>query len=1101
MRISTRSRRSPEIARAVSALLRVLSVCAPVALGSPSIAAAQAAAPAALTADIPTQALAQALEALANQTGLQLVYLSTVVRNKKSHAVSAGVDAEPALQQLLKGTGLTFQHLRASSVRIVAAPIPASDSRSLGAMSEGSIEVVVTGTRLATSNENAISPVISVSSAEIAEMGLTRLEDVLGKLSMFSPSTSATVNNFADGTAAVNLRGLGNQRTLVLVNGTRLGPGSADGRNWSDVNQIPAALVERVDVLTGGASAVYGADAVAGVVNFIINTNFEGVRVDASYHLNQHSNSGPAAIVSLINAAGNSLPPSTVATGFGKTASVILGTGFDGNRGTVTGYVTYDSQAATLQSKFDYSVCGISVPFAGAALGCSGSDTSRGGRFVAFSESGTLLDDTVDPMTGALRPYAASDVYNYSPVSYFQVPSERWNGGAFMKYDFGPQADGYASVMYMRHSMSAQSAPSGDFGASAFIPCADPLLTAQEVGTLCTAANLAANGGNYETYGGKNYPGIDLAIFRRNVEGGNRISTFINDATRAVVGVKGGAGDGWAFDIYAELSTVRASESDQNMLGDSQITEALNVLPGPNGHICGGQAGTAFTPNPKCTPWNIWLPNGVSAASLAFLSVPSFTTGRVTEQVVSGSATVDLGKFGAKLSSAEQGVQLNVGAEWRKDQLSFVPNDEQQQGNVAGNPITISAIAGKFTVKEAFTEVRLPLAAKQVLAEELFADAGVRYSRYSNGFDSDTYKLGLQWAPMGAIRLRGGFHHAVRAPNIGELFSQQSINPNDGTVDPCAGTPTASLAACELSGVRPAQYGHVRPLEFGSYNGLTGGNPRVRPEVANTRTLGFVFRPSLVQDFALGVDYFDIRIEGVIGVTGADTILRNCLASVGNPAQAARFCSLVHRDAQGSLWLSPSGYISDLLVNEGELATRGVDVNGRYRLALRTAGSLTFTLVGTRLQRLRTTPVAGLGSYDCAGYFGWICGVAAPRWRHMLDATWSTPGNGVAVGLRWRFVGSAESALTDPSPFLSGTSDPLLSHIPSYSYVDLIGTIELGRHFALRLGVNNIADKTPPVLSADECYETPSGLCNGNTFPGLYDAMGRYLFVNLSAQW
>ncbi len=283
-------RPSAEIATAVSAVFRALSICASVALCDSPAALAQTVAPAALAADIPAQPLALALAAFANQTGLQLVYVSGVVRNKKSHAVSAGLDADAALAQLLQGTDLELQHLDASSVQILAAAASAPELRTPSPAGEKPIEVIVTGTRLATPNEIAVSPITSVSAAEFRETGLTRVEDVLNKLPMFFASTNSTVNNFADGTAALNLRGLGNQRTLVLVDGMRLGPGSTDGRNRSDVNQIPAALVERVDVLTGGASAVYGADAVAGVVNFIINTHFEGVRVDAGYHINLHNN-------------------------------------------------------------------------------------------------------------------------------------------------------------------------------------------------------------------------------------------------------------------------------------------------------------------------------------------------------------------------------------------------------------------------------------------------------------------------------------------------------------------------------------------------------------------------------------------------------------------------------------------------------------------------------------------------------------------------------------------------------------------------------------------------------------------------------------------
>jgi iron complex outermembrane recepter protein len=282
---------------------------------------------------------------------------------------------------------------------------------------------------------------------------------------------------------------------------------------------------------------------------------------------------------------------------------------------------------------------------------------------------------------------------------------------------------------------------------------------------------------------------------------------------------------------------------------------------------------------------------------------------------------------------------------------------------------------------------------------------------------------------------------------------------------------------------------------------LLGAAWRLQPEVADTYTVGLVLQPREAKNLTLSIDYFNIKLEGVIGATGADTVMRDCLASVGNPAQAGRFCPLLHRDTQGSLWLTPSGYVSDLLVNEGELATRGIDVNSSYRVPLATAGSLLFALVGTHLQSLQTTPVAGLGSYDCAGYFGTLCGIVTPKWRHVLNATWSTPWHGVAVDLRWRYIGPSESALTNASPFLSGTPYLPLAHIPAYNYFDLNGTINLNKNVALRLGVNNIADKAPPLVVGDDCFGTAGGLCNGNTFPGVYDAMGRYLFVNVSADW
>ncbi len=973
-------------------------------------------------------------------------------------------------------------------------PVPAAAASALE-------EVIVTGSRLPTPNEVSVSPISSIAAADIQQTGLTRVEDVLDTLPMVFPSLNSTNNFGADGTAAVNLRGLGVQRTLVLLDGVRLGPGSTDGRNWSDLNQIPAALVERVDVLTGGASAVYGADAVAGVVNVIINTHFEGVKVEAGYHFNHHSNDDPYGLVPLLNAAGDTVPPSTVTTGTGKNAAVIMGTNFASSRGNVSGYVTYDDQSAALQSEFDYSACAL-VASGNQMLACGGSHASRGGEFFAFSNSGVLVDNTVDPQTGEFRPFEEPrDTYNYAAVSYFQTPNERWTAGAFLNYEFNQHATVYTTAMYMRNSMTAQGAPTAAFGVYAFIPCADPLLTAQEVATLCTPTNIAANGGNYEVYNGTNYPGLVMQIWRRNVEGGNRIFTFVNNAARGVLGVKGGLADGWAYNVYAQHSRVNINNDAENDLSVPQIQEALNVLPGLHGPVCGGQdpAGTAFLPNSKCVPWNIWVPNAVAPASLAFMSIPLYTLGSVTEQVASASVTGDLTRHGAKLPAAENGLQLNMGAEWRKEQSSYVPNYELQQGFAASAGV-VPPVGGDFTVKEVFSELRLPLASHRTLADDLSVEGGYRYSRYGTGFDTHTYKLGLQWAPLADVRLRGSYQRAVRAPNITELFSLQSLGA-DGTLDPCAGTPTASLAACELTGVKPNQYGHILPSPFSSYNGLTGGNTSLRPEVADTYTAGVVLQPRIAENLTLSLDYFNIKIDGVIAKTGADTIMLDCLGSVGNPAQAERFCPLIHRDPEGSLWLTNSGYITDVLVNEGGLATRGFDINGSYRVLVPTAGSLSFALVGTYLQSLQTTPVAGRGSYDCVGLFGSTCGVPAPKWRHVVNAIWSpAPRHPLQVNLRWRYIGSVDSEQTSVNPFLSGTPYLPLAHIHAYSYFDLTGIINLGKSVTLQLGVNNIADKAPPLFFTTDCLGVALGVCNGNTFPGLYDALGRYVFAQVSAQ-
>jgi iron complex outermembrane recepter protein len=996
-------------------------------------------------------------------------------------------------------------------------------------------EVVVTGSRLRTPNETAISPITTVSAVDLQQTGLTRVEDVLNNLPMVFAGMNSTTSNGADGTASVDLRGLGNQRTLTLVDGLRLGPGAAfGGRNYSDINQIPAALIERVDVLTGGASAVYGADAVAGVVNFVLNTHFEGIKVDAGYHFNQHDNKDQAGVAQFVTAVGDPLPTGNVNTAFGKNVSVLMGSNFADNKGNATAYVTYDNQSAALQSKFDYSACTLS-PNGPKTLACSGSPTSAkngaGGHFYASTASGhSFIHHTVDGLTGQFRPIMSpQDDFNYGPLNYYQTPNERWTAGGFLNYDVNSHVNVYSSLMYMRNSSLAQIAPSGDFGQNSFIPCANPLLTAQERSVICTPANLLAQMNPYENYTTTNAagvstttkePGLNFVILRRNVEGGPRIAAFTTDSAREVLGVKGDFADpqdAWTYNIYAQHGTVNNNNQNLNYLSNNAIDQALNVLPGPTGPVCGGPSspvnngplvgqGTGFTVNSACVPWNLWVKNGVTPAALAFLSVPLLNEGTVTEYVVDGSVTGDIGKYGAKLPWADQGLQLNVGAEWREESINYLPDLLDQQGSAAGSGGPTPPVVGGFSVREAFTELRLPLAQHQPGAEDLSIEAGYRYSKYSEGFDTNTYKIGLDWAPVRDVRLRGSYQRAVRAPNIGELFAPQAVGL-DGSVDPCAApklnattlTNGETFAQCAQSGVKPAQFGNIAPNSASQYNGLLGGNPKLAPEIADTYTVGLVLSPRMVPNLTVSVDYFDIKIKDVIGAIGGNTILNDCLSQ-------DMFCNDVHRDPGGSLWRTQAGYIIDTTVNEGQLKTEGIDVKASYRQPLPALGSALFSVEGTHLNSLQTTPVVGGASYDCTGLWGPTCGGGNPKWRSVTNVTWSTPWDGLDLNVRWRYFGHDDVEFGSSNPFLAGSPYLPLAHIPAYSWFDLTATFNVYKNVRLELGVNNIADKVPPLAVGGACT-TSSGAgnaganCNGNTFPGVYDAMGRYLFATISAQF
>jgi len=274
--------------------------------------------------------------------------------------------------------------------------------------------------------------------------------------------------------------------------------------------------------------------------------------------------------------------------------------------------------------------------------------------------------------------------------------------------------------------------------------------------------------------------------------------------------------------------------------------------------------------------------------------------------------------------------------------------------------------------------------------------------------------------------------------------------------------------------------------------------------VSDTYSVGFVLQPRVVPNLSLSVDYFDIKIKETIGPITADTILLNCIQT-GNPT----YCSAVHRGPGGTLWRSPAGYVSDLSVNFGSLSTKGLDIKGSYRVALATLGSLSFSLEGTKLNNLTTQPLTNGPSYDCVGFFGTICGSSDPSWRHVLNVTWSTPWDAADIGLRWRYLGEAKSEQTSSNPQLAGTALPLTSRIPAYSWVDLQGSFAIGKIVRMQLGINNITDKNPPIIPSNgggfgsDCptITVNGSSCNGNTFPGGYDALGRYVFAHLTAQF
>jgi outer membrane receptor protein involved in Fe transport len=972
-------------------------------------------------------------------------------------------------------------------------------------------EIVVTGTRIPTPNLTSVAPVTSMTAADIKAQGVSRVEDLLNSLPQAFAAQGSNVSNGADGTATVNLRGLGTNRTLVLIDGRRLmggNPTSAILPVAADLNFIPTALVERVDVLTGGASAVYGADAVAGVVNFVMKKDFEGVQLDAQYSLYQHDQHADG-IQNVVRGArataavpDNFNVPGNFTGGEGSQVSLTMGVNAPDGKGNITSYATYMSINPVTADKIDYTACALNSGSSFAAAGCGGSGTSYPARIGSF---------VVDPAGpgNTFRPYnPATDVYNFAPTNYLQRNDLRYSLGTFAHYQITPMFEAYADLMFMDDSSTAQIAPGGIFAAGGSGPggtyqvnCNNPLMTLAQQQALCNV-----NGQNFA--GTDHIQDVDIA--RRNVEGGGRLTTFDHQEQRYVVGLRGQLNEDWSYDTYLQYGKTSLTSTVGNTFVTSRINNSLLATKNAQGQIvC--QSVVNGT-DPACVPYNIFALNGVTQGALNYLQAPSFSTGNIIEQVANFNIVGQLPEA-IKSPFANDRIGVSFGAEYRREHLDSQSDLAAASGQLNGSGGASPPVNGGYDVYELFGEARVPLIQDMPFIKDLTAELAYRYSDYSNAGVTNTYKIGGDWTIIDGFKLRAGYNRAVRAPNVVELFSPQNV-VLDGTVDPCAGLTAGNplVARCaSLFNLTQAQVLALEPDPAKQYNGMTGGNPNLRPETSDTYTVGMVWQPTFVPGLSFTVDYFDINVKDYISGIGANTIINGCVDG-SNPD----YCSLVHRDSVGTL-RSTSGYIIDTETNTGSLKTSGIDFSANYhtgldQFGLNNAGSVSLAFNGTWLDKLEQTVVKGGTPFDCAGLYGTICSGASspsaepnPAWRHKMRLTWNTPfeygmfGNFSLSG-QWRFysavkldAGSDQPGLNNPSLF-SATD----AKLGARSYFDLLASFKVKDNYSFRVGVNNVFDKDPPLTGQNSC---PVGACNQNVYAQMYDSLGRYIFVGLTADF
>ena len=948
-------------------------------------------------------------------------------------------------------------------------------------------EIVITGTRIAQANLVTTSPVTQVTGEEITNAGVSRVEDLVNQLPQVFAGQTSTVVNGSSGTATVDLRGLGPNRTVVLIDGRRM-PYGSPAIAAADLNQIPAAMVERVEVYTGGASAVYGADAVAGVVNFIMRKNFEGVRVDAQYGFYQHENDydGVGNVRQEIarrgqtNPAEFQLPEDNVRDGETAQFSLVVGTDVDGGRGNITSYFTYRENNPVFQGDRDYSACALGAPNAASGpdtFSCGGSATTANGYFTDYVSYGyTLNPNNPD---GEFIPYNP-DVhqYNYAPINYYMRPEERYSFGVFANYELNRAAEVYTQLMFTDSSTLAQIAPSGSFFNNDSINCDNPLLSAQQAGLICTPAEIAAG---------------DEVLFyvgRRNVEGGPRVQDYNLNSYRLVGGLRGDISDAWSYDLTAQYARVQYTDRyigdfSASRLGRALLVEDVNGTPTCRSVIDGT--------DPNCVPYNPFQPGGITQEQIDYLSLPLIATGYVTNQVLTAAMTGDLGVYGVQSPWASSGMQVAFGTEYRRDYLTVNTDSGYASGDGAGQGGAFIGIAGATEARDYFAEFILPIAEGMPFAESITLDAAYRHSKYNLADDTDTYKVGLDWAPTSDIRFRASYARAVRAPNVFNFFNAQNVVLfSRGGGDPCGAAQTATLAQCTATGVPAANYGQsFIDSPAGQYNNLTGGNPNLNAEEADTYTYGVVFTPTFLPGFNMSIDYFDIEIEGAIGTFGANNTIDACygIGAFSSADQSA--CDRLNRSAGGQLWTN-TGFVENLTINTGGVVTKGIDFVANYNMNLDDfgmtgMGGLAFNLTGTLLDTLENTPFDGAPGLECAGFYENNCGFGSPEWRHRFTTSWSTPWD-MNLLLTWRYHGEVEHY------GLSGAGlDRIDRYLDAYNWFDVGATWQVFDNTRVRVGINNVFDKDPPL--------SRSGGGNGNTYPGVYDAMGRYIFFGVTADF
>lgn len=971
--------------------------------------------------------------------------------------------------------------------------------------------IQVTGTRIRAPNVEAAAPVVSVSAEEVKLEGTVNVEKLLNNLPQVTADQTQGQSNGGTGTANVDLRGLGVNRTLVLIDGKRLGPGDASGGSGAaaDLNFIPATLVNSVEVLTGGASTDYGSDAVAGVINFKLKRDFEGIEIDQQVGFAQHDQQN--SLAQGLDAAQGVGTPGSQLDGTNRTSTIIAGANGANGKSNVTIYLTDAHTDPVLQASRDFSNCELTG--GATALKCTGSVNSPQGLFfgnVVQNPNGTFPvgAGTASPAGGdefttnpnGTHSFLNTDnggqpVFNFNPLNFLQRDDQRYTAGGFAHYEVAPWLDLYTDFGFLDDRTTAQIAPGGLFagsGPTGFVNvnCTNPFLGASQA---------AAFGCNDPSFVGTNGAGPgQVSILTPGLRFGGipRQDNLEHTDYRFVVGTRGDLPFGFNYDVSLAYWQANYSDETSGFASFTKVQDALLVTTNAAGQpVC-------ISGNAGCVPLDIFARNAAVANEASVLT-NSLIQGSATEVVGGATISGDLGRFGGKSPFATNPISVAGGYEYRFENITKTPDSENQTGDLLGGAGDVLPVNGSYDDNDFFGEVHIPVVENLPFAKAVNLDLGLRHSGYSvygtpDTFDTNTWKFQGDWQIVNDVKLRGGYNRAARAPNTFELFDEQTVALTTGFDDPCSGpTPAASLAACERTGVTAAQYGHIADCPAAQCSQLTGGNTALQPEKADTYTWGIVYTPTYLPNFAFTMDYWTVSVADAISTIAPNISLDQCIAA------ASPLCANIHR-GPGGIIFGQASFIVATNENAGNLSTDGIDFTTSYKhdldfIGAGDLGSVSVNFVGTWTGSFNQTPFPGAGSFNCAGLFGITCGQPDPSWRHEVRTTWLTPWD-ANISLNWRHLSGVAFDGNQSNPFLNdGAFNTVTQNISSFDYFDLAATYQVRSNLELRAGVNNVFDRDPPIVDAN--IAGPGDFGNGNTYPGVYDALGREFFFGVNMKF